>query len=53
MTGSEVGLLVGWELVGLVGMTGREGGRGSDWPRGWRGLLVQVAPHPGTSFQNL
>ena len=28
MTGLEVGLLVGWVGVGLVGMTGREGGRG-------------------------
>ena len=59
MTGLEVGLEVvgwvevGWEGVGLVGMTGREGVRGWDWPRGWRGLLVLVAPRPETSSQNL
>jgi len=39
MTGFEVGLELGWlevglEEVGLVGMTGREGDRGWDWPRG-------------------
>ena len=41
MTGLEVGLgvvdcwvVVGLEGVGLVGMTGREGGRGWGWPRG-------------------
>jgi len=30
----EVGFEVGLEGVGLVGMTGREGDRGWDWPRG-------------------
>ena len=53
VVGWEVGSLVGWGWVGLGGMTGREGVRGWDWPRGWRGLLVQAAPRPGKSFQNL
>ena len=61
MTGLEVGwvvvggwvVVVGWEGVGLVGMTGREEGQGLGWPRGWRALLVLVAPHPETSSQNL